>query len=178
MGGTMAGVFAKVIRWKFLFVPAAIILVAMGGCNSIAKNHQERLEKIYLVRDRIDAISRELQDMVQIMLHVGRFRDSPLADNALDVAIAIEGEPDELEKKHAQNITADEIEHMKTHAQDLMRQRSSLEITASREKQKIIGEAQSMRALESRYKFFEKLFSNCALGFGIAAAIFIFRRLF
>jgi hypothetical protein len=33
------------------------------------------------------------------MLYVGRIRDSPLADDALDVAIAIHGQPDDTEKR-------------------------------------------------------------------------------
>jgi hypothetical protein len=39
------------------------------------------------------------------MLYAGRVKSPPMADLALDVAIAIHGEPDEAEKVYASYIT-------------------------------------------------------------------------
>ncbi|MDR3144559.1 MAG: hypothetical protein LBT64_03630 [Puniceicoccales bacterium] len=173
---TASAVSTKMLRGNFLL--PLVICAAICGCSSAARNHQERLERIYTTCDRISEISDELQDIEQMMLCVGRIRDSPLADDALDVALAIHGEPDELEKARAKNISADEIRSIKMHAMDLVKQKSALEFAASRERRRVMGEARAMEALEIRHRFFEKLVSNCAIGFGVITAIFIFRRFF
>ncbi|MDR1413385.1 MAG: hypothetical protein LBI56_00375 [Puniceicoccales bacterium] len=156
----------------------SLIFICCGGCNSIAKMHHSRLERIYRIHGEIAEISKQLQDIEQIMLYVGRIKDTPLADAALDVAIAIQGEPDESEKRYAESITLESLEPIKLQVIDLVNLRSKLELISLKENQKAIDDSYAIRAIESRYQFLEKLIFKCAAGVCIVVAIFFLKKIF
>jgi hypothetical protein len=151
-------------------------MICCCGCESVAKAHLQRLERIYHTGNEIIEISKNLQDIEQMMLYVGRIKDSPMADAALDVAIAIHGEPDDTERKYAENMTMDSLEAVKIHAMDLVKKRANLEMITAKEKQKSIGESYSFYSLESRYKFLQRLVTNCSMVVCAVVAIFFLRR--
>ncbi|MDR1401732.1 MAG: hypothetical protein LBI81_02120 [Puniceicoccales bacterium] len=161
-----------------VLIISVLVFAFCGGCSSLAKTHQARLERIYRVHGEIAEIAKKLQDIEQIMLYVGRIKDSPLADAALNVAIAIHGEPDEAEKKYAETITLESIEAIGEEVVDLLKLRSKLETISLREKQKSISDAHAIYAIEIRYKFFEKLMLKCAVVVCAVVAIFFLKKFF
>lgn len=145
----------------------------------MVKPHRERLERIYRAHDGIVGISKKLQDIEQTMLYVGRIKDGPLADAALDVAIAIHGEPDDFEKKYAENITMESIASAKVYAIDLVKQKAALESFARKEKKKTIEETHAMYAQEIQYNFLKRIASTCTVAvICVIAAYFFTRRFF
>ncbi|MDR2603592.1 MAG: hypothetical protein LBC11_03485 [Puniceicoccales bacterium] len=149
----------KFFKKTLLPLVYSVVLINLCGCNSIVKPHRERLERIYRAHDGIAGISKKLQDIEQTMLYVGRIKDGPLADAALDVAIAIHGEPDDFEKKYAENITMESIASTKVYAIDLVKQKEALESFARKEKKKAIEETHAMYAQEIQYNFLKRLAS-------------------
>ncbi|MDR2737975.1 MAG: hypothetical protein LBB18_03490 [Puniceicoccales bacterium] len=154
------------------------IILGIVGCSSTAKTHHQRLERICRVHDEIAEIARELQDIQQIMLYVGRIRDNPIADRALDVAISIHGEPDVAEKQFAENMTIAEIEKISASAAELLKRMATLEAISRKEKAKAIDESYAIHALESRYKFCEQLISRCLVAVCAVAAFLFLRKIF
>jgi hypothetical protein len=154
------------------------ITLAIFGCGSVSKMHHARLERIYRTQDMAEEISKKLQDIEQIMLYVGRIKDGALANMALDVAIAIHGDPDSVEKKYAENITADEIDAMKSNVAVLLKQKAHLEAISSKEKRIAMDEAYSIRGIENRYNFLEAIVTNCTVAIGITAALFFLKKFF
>jgi hypothetical protein len=144
----------------------------------MAKTHHSRLERIYHAHDEIVEISKKLQDIEQMMLYAGRIKDSPLADAALDVAIAIHGEPDEAEKKYAESITFDSLKVIEKQVISLIKRRANLEALANKERRKVIDEAYAIHAMETRYKLFKEIVFNCSAVICVAVAIFFLRKIF
>ncbi|MDR2779192.1 MAG: hypothetical protein LBB16_02800 [Puniceicoccales bacterium] len=138
-------------------------MMSLCGCNSIARTHHERLERIYHTQNEIIEISKKLQDIEQTMLYVGRIKDGALANAALDIAIAIHGEPDDFEKKYAERVTMESIATTKVYAMDLVKQRAVLESLARKEKKKTMEEAYAMYAQEIRHNFLKQLVSMCTI---------------
>ncbi|MDR0741851.1 MAG: hypothetical protein LBE98_00085 [Puniceicoccales bacterium] len=155
-----------------------MVLINLCGCNSIVKPHVERLERIYRTHDGIMGISKKLQDIEQTMLYVGRIKDGPLADAALDVAIAIHGEPDDFEKRYAENITMESIASTKIYAMNLVKQRTALESFAHKEKKKTIKEAHTMYVQEIQYNFLKQLVSTGVIAVVCIVVAYIFMRKF
>ncbi|MDR2628403.1 MAG: hypothetical protein LBC30_00135 [Puniceicoccales bacterium] len=153
----------KLLKKALLPLVCYVVLIGLCGCNSMVKPHRERLERIYRAHDGILGISKKLQDIEQTMLYVGRIKDGPLADAALDVAIAIHGEPDDFEKRYAENITMESIASTKIYAMDLVKQREALKSFVHKEKKKSIEETQAMYAQEIRYGFLKQLLSTCVV---------------
>ncbi|MDR1457723.1 MAG: hypothetical protein LBI47_02665 [Puniceicoccales bacterium] len=169
----------KFFKQALLPLVCSAVLINLCGCNSIVKPHRERLERIYRAHDGIVGISKKLQDIEQTMLYVGRIKDGPLADAALDVAIAIHGEPDNFEKKYAENITMESIASTKVYAIDLVKQKTALEAFARKEKKKAIEETHAMYAQEVQYNFLKRLVSTCTVAVVCAIVAYFFtRRLF
>ncbi|MDR2776866.1 MAG: hypothetical protein LBB17_02375 [Puniceicoccales bacterium] len=156
----------------------SLALINLCGCNSIVKPHMERLERIYRAYDGITGISKKLQDIEQTMLYVGRIKDGPLADAALDVAIAIHGEPDDFEKRYAENITMESIASTKIYAVDLVKQKTALESLVHKEKKKAIEEAHTMYVQEIQYSFLKQLVSTCGIAMICIIVAHIFTRKF
>jgi predicted nucleotidyltransferase len=161
---------------KFAKIFFLCLAIAATGCNSIAKTHHQRLERISRAHDEIANISKKLQDIEQIMLYIGRVRDSPLADAALDVAISIHGEPDDSEKQFAEKITADAVEAVSASVLKLKKRKAALELISQKDRQEAIDESYALHAMESRYKFFEGLMSNCAMAVCAIVAIFMLKK--
>jgi hypothetical protein len=128
--------------------------------------------------DEIARISKKLQDIEQIMLYVGRIKDSPLADAALDVAIAIHGAPDEAEKRHADAITIDDIEAAGALAVDLLKRRARLEEISATERKKAMDESFSLYAMETKYGTLRRFTAGCSLLLGLAVAFLLMRKFF
>jgi tellurite resistance protein len=163
------------ISLRPLLLACAVVAV---GCGSVAKSHHSRLERVYRTHDEIAEISKKLQDIEQIMLYVGRINGGPLANAALDIAIAIHGEPDATEKKYAENITAAEIETLGKYAMELVGKRTYLETISAREKSKLLDEAYSIHGMESRYKLLETITNGCAMALCVAVAFFLLKKFF
>jgi hypothetical protein len=168
----------KFLKKTLLPFICSVALIGLCGCNSIVQPHRERLERIYRVHDGILGISKKLQDIEQTMLYVGRIKDGPLADAALDVAIAIHGEPDAFEKRYAENITMESIASTKIYAIDLVKQRAALESFAHKEKKKSIEETHAMYAQEIQYNFLKRLVSTCTITVVCVIAAYFFARKF
>ncbi|MDR1595609.1 MAG: hypothetical protein LBR91_01635 [Puniceicoccales bacterium] len=160
-----------------IFILSLLWIFACIGCNSITKIHHSTLERMYQVQDEIAEISKKMQDIEQIMLYVGRVRDGPLADAALDVAIAIHGEPDEMEKRYAENITVAEIETLRAQVASLANRRAQLEAISAGGRRRVMNEAYSMHGIESRYKLLETIVGNCAMAVCVTVVIFVIRKL-
>jgi hypothetical protein len=123
-------------------------------------------------------ISKKLQDIEQTMLYVGRIKDGPLANAALDVAIAIHGEPDDFEKRYAENITMESIASIKVYAVDLVKQKAALESLAHKEKKKSIEETHAMYAQEIQYNFLKQLVSVGVIAVVCIIVAYFFARKF
>jgi hypothetical protein len=160
--------------------PFAILIAAivLCGCHSVAKTHHGRLERIWRVGDEIAEISERLRDIEQTMLYVGRIRDVPLADAALDVAIAIHGAPDDAEKRHAETITAEDIKNTGVAVADLLRKRAHLEEISAAERRKATDESLSLYAMESKYQSLQRLVFGVSLAIGVAVVLCCVRRFF
>jgi hypothetical protein len=153
-------------------------IAAIGGCHSVAETHHSRLQRLHRTHGEICEISAQLRDIEQIMLYVGRVRESPLADAALDVAIAIEGEPDELERRYAETVTMDEIGATGARALKLVKQLRAMEALSVDDRMKAVAEAQSIRTMEGEYKLLKRLISGFTAAIGAAAIIFIAIKFF
>jgi hypothetical protein len=154
-----------------------LICLSLGGCNSIVKPHQRRIERLLSSHEEIVDVSKRLNSIERVMLYVGRIRDSPLADDALDVAIAIHGQPDDTEKTYAQNITSQQIEREKSRAFSLIARRRQLKTTIDMEKIKLSDDITQLSNLEGKYSFASKLISRYTFGIGALLLIFLVLKL-
>jgi predicted nucleotidyltransferase len=148
------------------------------GCASMARMHHERLERIHRTHDEVIEISKKLEDIEQMMLYIGRIRVGALANAALDVAIFINGEPDDDEKKYAESITIEAIQSLKIHAAKLMKRQEKLRAIFREDERKAIDESYAIHAMESRHQFIEKIFTNCLVATCIVGTIFFLKRFF
>jgi hypothetical protein len=164
--------FSKAITMGAL----GVLCTAAGGCNSIVDSHRLRLEKIYRAHDEIATISSQLQDIEQVMLYAGRIKDPPIATLALDVAIAIHGEPDEAEKVYASNITTPMIEREMARVEKLLKRKNFLVGAISSEKNNIPKDLSALSSLETKYLFFSKLFTRGAIALGVLLSLFLFLK--
>jgi hypothetical protein len=139
--------------------------------------HGGRLDSVRRAQGELAAVSKKLDDIAQTMLFAGRIHDAPLADLALDVAIAIHGEPDDREKNYAKNITPELIAKDKDRAAKLLAERNSLHSFLAKEGKRLGGDVVALAKLEMERNFFRGLFWKCALGVGVAViGLCLFRR--
>jgi hypothetical protein len=156
-----------------LLVPglAATLCLLAGGCSSLAHSHRLRLEKVYNAHDEIVNISSQLRDMEQVMLYAGRVNDSPIADMALDVAIAIQGEPDDSEKVFASNLTNAAISKEMARANKLLKRKQQLIHIIDGQRDTILNDISSIASLETKYQLISKTLAKCAI-FAVFAIFF------
>ena len=153
-----------------------LLLLAAAGCStsaSISGEHRRRLEDLHAARQSISLINNELQDIEQVMLYAGRLHSGPLADAALDIAIAIHGEPDDQEKLYAQNITIPLIHKDKARALSLIARRNALQASIDRMHISIGSDLTKLAKLEGKYEHASKLISTCILAGSAAILIFL-----
>jgi hypothetical protein len=136
------------------------------------------LDSIYRAQGDLADVSAKLDDIAQTMLFAGRIHDAPLADLALDVAIAIHGEPDNSEKAYAKNITPELIAKDKDRAAKLLARRDSLHAFIAKEGKRLSADVVALAKLEMERNFFRGLFWKCVLGIGAVAIGFILLRRF
>jgi ParB-like chromosome segregation protein Spo0J len=118
---------------------------------------------VYGAHEEIVTISSQLQDMQQVMLYAGRVNDSPLADMALDVAIAIQGEPDDKEKTYAANIIKDLLKKDMARADKLLRRKQKLISAIDAQKDTIAKDISSIASLETKYELISKSLPKVAI---------------
>jgi hypothetical protein len=150
---------------------ASLCLLA-GGCSSLAHSHRQHLEKVYHAHEEIVSISSQLQDIQQVMLYAGRVNDSPISSMALDVAIAIQGEPDDAEKAYASTITKAAIGKEMVRAKKLLKRKQQLISSIDGQKDTIARDISSIASLESKYQLISKTLAKFAI-FAVFA-IFLF----
>ena len=152
--------------------PLAAVLFLLGtGCSSLSDSHRRHLEKVYGAHGEIVAISSQLQDIQQVMLYAGRVHDSPIADMALDVAIAIQGEPDDKEKAYATTITEDLLRKEMVRADKLLRRKQKLISAIDAQKDTIARDITSVARLETKYELISKALARVAV-FALVAIFF------
>ena len=157
---------------------SGILLLPMllVGCTSIGKTHQRSLMSLYSASDELAVVSERLSRIERVMLYAGRLYDSPLADDALDVAIMIHGEPDISEKTYAENITPEIISHERGRVLQLINQKQKLSAIISENRAKLIDEATEINQLEGKYNFLYKMVITCVVGIIVACGIFVVLR--
>jgi hypothetical protein len=165
-GGPMA-MFSRL--WISGLVTALCLLTA--GCSSLSDSHRRHLEMVYNAHDEMVDISSKLQDIQQVMLYAGRVNDSPIADMAFDVAIAIQGEPDDTEKAYATTITKDMLKKEMARANKLLKRKQHLISTIDSQKNAIARDISSIASLESRYNLISRSLAKVAI-FAIFALFF------
>ena len=102
--------------------------------------------------------------------------DSPLADQALDVAIMIHGEPNVSETACAENITPEIISHEKRNVIELISKKKRLESAITNSRIKLFDDAAVISKMEEKYNFLHQLFFICIIvTFTILGKIIIFR---
>jgi hypothetical protein len=148
------------------------------GCQSIAVEHGNRLRSVNRARDGIVEVSKKLDDIAQTMLYAGRIHDAPLADLALDVAIAIHGEPDDGEKAYAQALTPEAIERDRISVEKLLAKRNSLRAFIAEEGKKLDSDIAKLVKIEAEYVFLRALPWKFAIGIGGIVLVFLRGRLF
>jgi hypothetical protein len=148
----------------------------MVGCRSLVEQHGGRLDSVRRAQGEIVDISAKLDDIAQTMLFAGRIHDAPLADLAIDVAIAIHGEPDNSEKAYAKNITPELIAKDKALAAKLLAKRNSLHSFIAKEGKRLSADVVALTKLEMERDFFRGLFWKCVLGIGGIVLIFLCTR--
>jgi hypothetical protein len=131
--------------------------------------------EIHGARQSISLINNELRDIEQVMLYAGRLHSGTLAEAALDVAIAIHGEPDDAEKLYAQNITIPLFRKDKARAMHRLDRSTSLQSAIDRLQASIGADLTKLTKLEGKYEYASKLISTCI--FTAAGAILIFLTL-
>jgi hypothetical protein len=151
---------------------ASLCLLA-GGCSSLAHSHRQRLEKVYHAHEEIVKVSSQLQDIQQVMLYAGRVNDSPIADMALDVAIAIQGEPDDREKLFAANITKDIIGKEMVRAKKLLKRKQQLIHVIDNQKDTIAKDISSIATLETKYHLVSKTIARFTIFASFAICCFL-----
>jgi hypothetical protein len=168
-------IFSKL--WLPGLVTALCLLAA--GCSSLSDSHRRRLEMVYDAHDEIVDISSQLQDIEQVMLYAGRVNDSPIADMALDVAIAIQGEPDDREKTYASTITKDMLKKEMARANKLLKRKHHLISVIDGQKDTIAKDISSIASLESRYNLISRSLAKVAIFalFSLFFFLIISRRL-
>jgi hypothetical protein len=118
---------------------------------------------VYKAHGEIGTISSQLQDIQQVMLYAGRVNDSPIADMALDVAIAIQGEPDDGEKAYAANITKDRLKHEMARANKLLKRKRKLVSSIDGKKNTIARDISSIASMESKYELISRSLAKIAI---------------
>jgi hypothetical protein len=108
------------------------------------------------------------------MLYAGRVNDSPTADMALDVAIAIQGEPDDREKAYATTITKDLIGMEMGRADKLIKRKQKLIAIIDSQKDTIAKDISSIASLETKYSLISKAFARIAIFASLAILMFLF----
>jgi hypothetical protein len=151
--------------------------LAGGGCSSIVSTHRRRIEKICDANSELADISSALDDIAQTLLYAGRIHDPPLADLALDVAITIHGEPDDLEKAYAQTITPELIKKDMSSVKKLLVKRDSLTSFISSENKKLDSDIVALAKIETKYAILRGLIWKCAIAGGVML-IFLCIKLF
>jgi hypothetical protein len=126
---------------------------------------------VYDAHGEIVAISSQLQDIQQVMLYAGRVNDSPIAHMALDVAIAIQGEPDDKEKAYATTITKDLLRKEMGRADKLLKRKQKLIATIDSQKNAIAKDISSIASLETKYSLISKALAKVAV-FSLVAIFF------
>jgi hypothetical protein len=99
-----------------------------------------------------------------------------LADLALDVAIAIHGEPDDQEKAYAQTITPELIAKDRVLAEKLLSKRDYLHSFIAKEGRRLTADVVTLAKLEAECSFLRGLIWKCALGIGSIILIFLCLR--
>jgi hypothetical protein len=150
-----------------------LLLALLTGCSSSVASHRNRIHDLYAARDDILALSAQIQDIAQIMLYAGRIHSGPLADAALDVAIAIHGQPDDREKAYAQHITLEQVRADGERVSRLLAQRDALRRSIDSSRARVADDLAHLHALEAKYDFASKLISSCAIGIGILIFAFL-----
>jgi hypothetical protein len=151
----------------------ASLCLSAGGCSSLAHSHRLHLEKLYHAHGEIVKISSQLQDIQQVMLYAGRVNDSPISSMALDVAIAIQGEPDEAEKAYASTITKAAIGKEMARAKKLIKRKQQLISIIDGQKDTIAKDISSIVSLESKYQLVSKSLTKCAIFATFAIFLFL-----
>ncbi|MDR0742713.1 MAG: hypothetical protein LBE98_04610 [Puniceicoccales bacterium] len=154
-------------------VPLIVTLcLSTAGCSSLSDSHRRRLEMVYSAHEEIVEISSQLQNIQQVMLYAGRVNDFPIADMALDAAIAIQGEPDDGEKAYASNITKRIIGKEMVRANKLLRRKQHLISPIEGQKDTIAKDISSIARMEAKYDLVSKTLAKCAIY--VLFAIFFF----
>jgi hypothetical protein len=136
------------------------------------------VENIRATRQSILAINGELRDIEQVMLYSATIHSGELADAALDLALAIHGDPDVQEKLYAENITIPMIRRDKARALSLIARRDALKSSIDRQQINIDGDLAKLSNLEGRYEYASKLISSCLFaGSAIILSFLIFKFL-
>jgi hypothetical protein len=149
----------------------ALPLVACTSSQVTA--HRNRIRDLYAARDNIMSISAQIQDIAQIMLYAGRIHSGELANAALDVAIAIHGQPDDREKAYARSITVEQIRADGERASRLLAQRDAIHRSIDSARSHISADLANLHAIEAKYDFAPKLISSCIIGIGAIVLIFL-----
>jgi hypothetical protein len=97
------------------------------------------------------------------MLYAGRVNDSPISSMALDVAIAIQGEPDDGEKAYASTITKSAIGKEMARANKLLKRKQQLIHVIHGQKDAIAKDLSSIASLESKYHLVSQSLTKCAI---------------
>jgi hypothetical protein len=146
------------------------------GCQSVVSQHGSRLDSVYRAQGELADVSKKLDDIAQTMLFAGRIHDAPLADFALDVAIAIHGEPDGQEKAYAQTITPELIAKDKVLAEKLLARRDSLLSFIAKEGRRLTADITALAKLEAECSFLRGLIWKFTIGIGGILLIFFCLR--
>lgn len=101
------------------------------------------------------------------MLYAGRVNDSPIAHMALDVAIAIQGEPDDAEKVFTANLTKDITTKEMARANKLLKQKQQLIHIIDGQRDAIANDISSIASLEKADEKLDGCLAQLA-GFEIA----------
>ena len=157
---------------KFLVTLVAVLFLLGTGCSSLSDSHRRHMATVYDAHGEIVAISSQLQDIQQVMLYAGRVNDSPIADLALDIAIAIQGEPDDKEKAYASTITEDLIRKEMERANKLLKRKLKLIATIDSQKNAIARDITSVTRLETKYSLISQSLAKVAV-FAIFALFFL-----
>jgi hypothetical protein len=126
---------------------------------------------VYKAHGEIGTISSQLQDIQQVMLYASRLNDPPISALALDVAIAIQGEPDDTEKAYATTITKDMLKKEMARANKLLKRKQHLISIIDSQKNTIARDISSIASLESKYDLISKSLAKVAI-FAIFALFF------
>jgi hypothetical protein len=123
-------------------------------------------------------IAENLRNIEQTMLYVARVRDGPLANAAIDVLIAIHGEPDDLEKSYADGMTLKTIAEERKRAATLVSRRDKLRIFMATERQNISSDIPSLQRLETKYDIISSIIRNLSIGAGLLLFAFFIGKAF